>query len=416
MLSILVNAYACSPNMGSEPGMAWNWCVNLAKHCELHIITEGEFRDKIEATLPALPQGKNMHFYYNPVSEEIRKMCWNQGDWRFYIYYDKWQKKTLEIAKEIIKQHHIDLIHQLNMVGFREPGYLWSIKEKPFVWGPIAGLGSIPFSFLKGGGLKFTLFYLIKNKITQFQLKYSKKVNAALRKADILITATPESGQIIEKVHHIHSIQINETGCYIKERSLQVIKDNTFFDILWVGRFIYTKQLKLALDVIQKIKNLKNIRFHIVGQAFTREETQMYKNYAESLGISDLCIWHGQIPNDQVLELMQKSHIFFFTSIFEATSTVILEAIQNKLPIVCFNRCGFGPIVDATIGRKIQLTTPKNAINGFANEIKYLYNHREKLEEMSNHCVKKQQELSWENKAKQMVELYNKNIKQIKTT
>ncbi len=44
MLSILINAYACSPNMGSEPGMAWNWCVNLARYCELHIITEGEFK------------------------------------------------------------------------------------------------------------------------------------------------------------------------------------------------------------------------------------------------------------------------------------------------------------------------------------------------------------------------------------
>ena len=30
MLSILINAYACSPEMGSEPGMAWNWCINLA--------------------------------------------------------------------------------------------------------------------------------------------------------------------------------------------------------------------------------------------------------------------------------------------------------------------------------------------------------------------------------------------------
>ena len=54
MLSVLINAYACSPNMGSEPGMAWNWCVNLAKYCELHIITEGEFRDKIEAVVPTL--------------------------------------------------------------------------------------------------------------------------------------------------------------------------------------------------------------------------------------------------------------------------------------------------------------------------------------------------------------------------
>ena len=43
-MRIIVNAYACSPDMGSEPGMAWNWCVNLAKHCELFIITEGEFR------------------------------------------------------------------------------------------------------------------------------------------------------------------------------------------------------------------------------------------------------------------------------------------------------------------------------------------------------------------------------------
>ena len=65
-----------------------------------------------------------MHFYYNPVSEEIRRMCWNQGDWRFYFHYNKWQQKTLAIAKQIIKEQNIDIVHQLNMIGFREPGYL----------------------------------------------------------------------------------------------------------------------------------------------------------------------------------------------------------------------------------------------------------------------------------------------------
>ena len=109
MLSILINAYACSPNMGSEPGMAWNWCVNLAKYCELHIITEGEFCDKIEAVVPTLPQGGNMHFYYNPVSEEVRRMCWNQGDWRFYKHYRTWQYRTYEMTLDIMKMHHIDI-------------------------------------------------------------------------------------------------------------------------------------------------------------------------------------------------------------------------------------------------------------------------------------------------------------------
>ncbi|MEJ8764151.1 glycosyltransferase [Phocaeicola sp. HCN-40430] len=387
--------------------MAWNWCINLAKHCELHIITEGEFRDNIEKVLPTLPQGKNMYFYYNPVSDKVRKMCWNQGDWRFYYYYNKWQKKTLQIANEIIKEHHIDLIHQLNMVGFREPGYLWKIENKPFIWGPIAGIGSIPFSFMKDSNLKFKLFYILKNQITALQLRYSSKVNSALKSASLLITATPETGQIIKKIHNIDSIQINETGCSIKEYTSDIKKDDTFFDILWVGRFIYTKQLKLALDVINQIKNLKNIRFHIVGQAFNAEETEKYKKYAQTLGIDNICVWHGQIPNNEVLMLMQKSHLFFFTSIFEATSTVILEAIQNKLPIVCFDRCGFGPIVDSSIGRKIQLSTPQNAIIDFAREITELYNHKNLLDTMSNNCIKKQQELSWDNKAKQMVELYN---------
>ena len=86
MLSILINAYACSPEMGSEPGMGWNWCVNLAKHCELHIITEGEFRDNIEAALPNLPQRNNMHFYYNPVSEKIRKTNFNIFSWYILIF------------------------------------------------------------------------------------------------------------------------------------------------------------------------------------------------------------------------------------------------------------------------------------------------------------------------------------------
>ena len=65
MYKVLINAYSVSPGRGSEPGMGWNWVVNLARYCELHIITEGEWRDKIEAELPLLPHGDNMHFYYN---------------------------------------------------------------------------------------------------------------------------------------------------------------------------------------------------------------------------------------------------------------------------------------------------------------------------------------------------------------
>lgn len=407
MLTILINAYACSPNMGSEPGMAWNWCMNLAKHCELHIITEGEFREKIEQVVPTLSQGRNMHFYYNPVSEEIRRMCWNQGDWRFYYYYEQWQKKTLKIAEDIISKTHIDVVHQLNMVGFREPGYLWQL-DKPLVWGPIAGIGSIPFIFLKGAGIKYTVFFLLKNLLTKLQLQYSSRVRLIINKAQYVIAATPDAQVAVERCYKIKPILINETGCFPTNTKLDSVKSKDSFDILWVGRFIYTKQLKLALDTIALLKGFKGIKFHIVGQAFTDEETKSYHQYADSLGISDICIWYNQIPNADVHKLMQKCHLFFFTSIFEATSTVILEAITNHLPIVCFDRCGFGPIVTTDIGLKVELTTPNQAIKEFAKQISYLYHNRDYLQKLSEGCKNKQKELSWENKAIQMVELYKK--------
>ena len=100
MINVLINAYACNPNWGSEPGMGWNWIVNLANYCNLYVITEGEWKDNIEEAVSHLPQRDNIHFYYNSLPENIRAMCRNQGDWRFYYYYKKWQKKTFEITKQ----------------------------------------------------------------------------------------------------------------------------------------------------------------------------------------------------------------------------------------------------------------------------------------------------------------------------
>jgi len=215
MLSILVNAYACSPDMGSEPGMGWNWCVNLANHCELYIITEGEFRDKIEAAVPTLPQGKNMHFYYNPVSDEVRRMCWNQGDWRFYWHYRKWQQKTLEIARGIIAEHHIDVLHQLNMIGFREPGYLWKIAGIPFVWGPIGGMELVPTAYLKGAGWKTILKNRLKNMINSWQMHHQPRVLKAINRANMLVAATGGAYDVLHDYHHKENVVlINETGCY----------------------------------------------------------------------------------------------------------------------------------------------------------------------------------------------------------
>ena len=411
MLKILINAYACSPGMGSEPGMAWNWVSNLAKFCELYIITEGEFREKIEEVVPTLEQGKNMHFFYNPVSEEIRKMCWNQGDWRFYKYYKEWQWKTYLMAKDICKQEKMDVLHQLNMIGFREPGYLWKLSQEngvPFVWGPIGGLKQFPTAYLKEAGLKMQLFMRLKNFLNIWQLKHEKRVDEALKTAKLLISSIPDSYRALKKYKGLESIVIPETGCFLSEDISTSRFDTEEFHIMWVGKFDFRKQLPLALQAVALAKNPK-LKLDVYGSGSV-DQVEMAKNIAEELGISDLVIWHGNQQNDVVMEAMRKAQLFFFTSVNEDTSTVVLEAVSNRLPVVCFDACGMSAVIDDSVGRKIALSHPSQSAHDFAQILNELEGNRALLKHLSENCKQRQMELSWEAKARKVVEEYERII------
>lgn len=407
MLNVLINAYAISPNWGSEPGMGWNWVINLAKYCNLHIITEGEWKDDIESAVQTLPQKDHLHFYYNPLPDKIRRMCWNQGDWRFYWYYHKWQKRTLTIARQICKEQRIDVIHQLNMVGFREPGCLWKIKNIPYVWGPFCGCSPVSLPFIKDAGYKIFWKFLIKNIISQLQIRFQPNVIHAIKRADILLTPHADIKSLIGRLYNKEPFLLQETGIKgdcVPPKIFSHSEKKTF-DILWVGRFIFTKRLDIALKTIARLKHIQNLRFHIVGSGLNNEDV-FYKRMADQLDISSICIWHGALPNDQVQIIMQNVDIFFFTSISEATSTVVLEAIQNRCPIVCHNACGFGPLINDKIGRKIQVVSPQSSIKQFAEVIENLYNNRHELDSMIPQFDELIQPLTYEAKARQILDIY----------
>ena len=410
-MNVLVNAYACSPDMGSEPGMAWNWCVNLANYCELFIITEGEFKDKIESVLPTLPQSANMHFYYNAVSYKVRKMCWNQGDWRFYYFYRQWQRKTADIAREICAIEPIKVLHQLNMIGFREPGYLWKVSQEtgiPFVWGPIGGLKQFPLSFAEGASIKMKFFLWLKNHINIWQLQYDQRVDKAFKQASLLISSIPDSYHAICKYKKRPSVIIPETGTFVTNNTSL---DTSRFQkeeliILWVGKFDFRKKLDLAIDIIALLKEKKVKAVLRVYGSGTVEQQRQAMMRVKDRGVNECVQWKGACSNSVVKEAMQEADLFLFTSVNEDTSTVVLEAISCALPVICFDLCGMSSVIDDKVGVKIAPTCPKTAVKEFAETIEDLYHNRDKLVIMSNNCRDRSEELSWEAKAIKMVELY----------
>ena len=385
--------------------MGWNWVSNLAKYCDLFIITEEEFRDMIEAVVPTLQHGKNMHFYYNPVTPEVRKMCWNQGDWRFYWHYRQWQKRTLKLAREICAKEKIDIIHQLNMIGYREPGLLWKIEGYKYVWGPVGGMETMPVAYLKEAGIKTKAFNVLKNVINTLQYKYQPNVHKAYKKADALIAATRGCQQIMQH-YYIGEVQlINETGCYPVEHVKKEVASNDQLNVMWCGKFDFRKRLDLAIKTIAELRDL-NIKLHVAGSG----DVEKYKSLANKEDVEDKVVFYGQVNHEDINGLMLTSDVFLFTSIMDATSTVVVEALQNQLPVVCFDTCGFGTVVDETIGIKVPLSNPHQSVHDFSNAIKTLYNNREILKQLSENCKQRVKLYEWDYKAQMMVDIYNSII------
>ena len=64
---ILVSAYGCEPLKGSEPGIGWNWILQMAKYNYLHVITRANNKQVIEAHLPDdLKHRITFHYYDTP--------------------------------------------------------------------------------------------------------------------------------------------------------------------------------------------------------------------------------------------------------------------------------------------------------------------------------------------------------------
>ena len=197
---ILLSVFACSPEWGSEVGMGWNWVVALSRYARLDVITETSFRSGVESMYATCFQDCfPPTFHYIEMPPKGIKAFWNQGSWSFYYYYRKWQKDAYCLACSLTKDIRFDAIHQLNLVGFREPGFLWRIQDVPFIWGPICGMGLVPYRFINQLNWKNRTKYCVKNILNWVQQYSLPRVKSAAQKAVFVFAVTPTEQDILKK-------------------------------------------------------------------------------------------------------------------------------------------------------------------------------------------------------------------------
>lgn len=401
MKKILVSCYACSPYKGSEPGMGWNFVKALSASHELHVIVEEEnFRSHIERYQKEHPSDlANVRFYFiKRTRHRILRKIWPPS---YYWFYKDWQKKAYDLAKQLEAKEHFDVVHQLNMAGYREPGYLWKLG-KPLVWGPVGGFENVPWCMIPTMSLGGAVFYTFYNIINLCQMHTDLRVRKAMKMSAVCISATVKVKDRIHELYGKDSVMIPEVGLEgSPDNPFAVRENNQNLKICWSGVHIPRKSLNLLLDALA-VSNRNDVELHILGSG---SETKRWKKQAQRLGLKNI-IWYGQTERADALKVMQSCHLFCITSLSDLTSTVILEALSYGLPVVALDHCGFSNVITDNCGRKIAIHSKKQVVNDLAAQINEIADNESLRRKLSEGARKRALDYNWEDKARKISEIY----------
>lgn len=407
-MKILISAYACSPYKGSEPGVGWGVVKELSQKHDLWVIVEEEkFRADIVQFLERNPDfGKRVRFFFlRKKRNRLLRKIWPPS---YYWYYRRWHEEAFLLAKRLHDEVDFDLVHQLTMVGFREPGYLWRLGAS-FVWGPVGGMGLFPWRLLPEVGVQGTLYYLGYNIFNYWQMRFSRRPRKAAKAAGSgLITATPENQHGAEKYWDCASTLLCEVGLppVNAHKPTKRLPSETM-RIVWTGLHIPRKALQLALNALARLPVGVDWQLHILGQG---PNTSAWTRKSESLGVAANCHFQGWLPRDEVLKIMGSSHLMLITSLRDLTSTVTIEALALGLPIVCLDHCGFAAVVDETCGIKVQVSSRGEIVAGLAAAVQRLAGDEELRYKLASGAVRRAQEFSWEKKVETIEHIYRLKV------
>jgi len=416
-LKILVSAYACNPYKGSEEGVGWGWINAIAGYHDLWVITAKFHRKDIEKAMRSNgSSNQNIKFHYVPVKP------WHYAPtkgWRLIEnsimkpimnwVYTLWQKDAYSIGIGLHDQIRFDLVHQLTYVGFRFPGHLWKL-DIPFVWGPIGGLENTPWRFFPKLGFRGCIYYTLRNLRNSFHRRFLSQPKQAFKKArGSVLAATSGIRNEIYRWYGTESTVVAEVGPPpFTASNYSIRKSEEPLKLSWSGLHLPGKALPFLLHALNRLRGAVSFHLDILGHGPC---TQKWQQLAHGLGIGERCRWHGWLPRNEALELVHQAHLFVITSIKDLTSTVLLEALAQGVPVICPDHCGFSDVVTDECGIKIPVGTSRQIETELAAAITRLNNNEEERRRLARGALKRVTEFSWEKKAARVNEIYQNAIK-----
>lgn len=408
MHRIALITYDISPYRGSEASVSWNFVTKMSRHVHLTVIYG---RDGSEIDDYIVDHPLNNVDWIGIEKKDVGRFGRGlRQDYYYSLYYRQWHKEAAATVKDLVEESKIDLIHYLNPIGFKEPGWCWKIKSVPYVWGPVMAVENRPLKLFRAYTLKTKVTVLVRRVIHNSLFRFIPRIRKSFKASDTIFAATPNGKRMFKKIHNIDAEYLPENGIAKMERdtAVSLAKDEDL-QIIWVGRVNdENKAIVILLDALLKTKSIK-WHLHAIGEGSVR--TNVKKRIA---AIESNITWYGKIPRDQVQKIFMSSHLHVISSMGEATTTVIWEAMSKCIPTMTLDHCGMSGVVCDKCGIKIPIESYNKVTTRMADEIDRLITEPERVKKLSEGVIKCSKRFMWDNRINIFLDTYDRLILQYK--
>ncbi len=416
-LRVLLSAHECSPAQGSECAVGWNLAARLGKYHEMTLLCASgsmaaphSYKAAIEAYLKIHGSIEGLRIvcvdqtrlsrFLTAINKALTGISDGVGNrLLFLLALQSWHAAAARTARKL-GVANFDVVHHLNPIAYWGVGQLWKLP-RPFCWGPVGGMFSVPPRMARWLGWMTALFEMFR-KLNRYRA--SGMVRRIAERASVIWAVSEAEATVIHKLSGRRPRLMVDTGT-----ASNVVGRVRSYDgdqklrLCWSGRHWAPKALPILLRALSGSPAASRVSVMVLGDG---PETQSWKKLASDLGLSNSIQWMGILPHREAMALMGATDFLVHTSVREAASSVLMEALPLGLPVVCHDACGMGAVINDTCGIKIPLIGPEESILGFRSAIERFVSDRSLLETMSAGALKRASELTWDAKAQEIACAY----------
>ncbi|MBL6448116.1 glycosyltransferase family 4 protein [Fulvivirga sp. 29W222] len=412
-MRLLISAYACIPDRGSEPGNGWHWVLgNAMLGHEVWCFTTREGEEAIKKALKHYPSLK-IHVEFIDVPRWINYLYRYQPF--IYLHYLVWQHKAARKAAAIDKEINFDLLHHVTLGSLQLGAGLWRLK-KPFVFGPVGGNNFAPVAFKKYF-VRGWYMEIFRKWTSELLMAFNPDFMKTIQQADLILASNNDTWEKVksmggEKVRVFLDTALSNDFFTDSEDSNHSQSDE--LRILWVGRIFARKGLPLVLEALKEVK-MKNIPFHLTILGDGKLGCRV-NQWLIDYGVQEHVTWRGQVSWYEVKAAYKEHDVFMLCSLRDSFGSQFLEAMAFKLPIITLNHQGARDHIPSNAAIKVPVTKPESTVKELAEAVEYMYQNPQHRKEMGQNGYAFAQQHQWDQQIIQVNKYYKEILSSTKSS